>query len=97
MVNKSSIEAAIKVDYSSKFVGRINSYFYGIGFENWVGAVNPGLDTQMLAGRSFEEEDVNRDGISDRWRPIGWDTNTARIHRIRLRFCNLMYSSLNNF
>lgn len=74
------IEATIRVEYD-RLKGEINPHLYGFGFENFAGAVTKGLDAQMLDGTSFEEEDVNRDGVSDKWLPIGWGTNTVRIRR----------------
>ncbi|NOZ04132.1 MAG: hypothetical protein GXO92_05940, partial [FCB group bacterium] len=75
-----SNEAVIKVKYERK-QGEINPFLYGFGFENWAGAVNIGLQAQLLEGRSFEEEDVNRDGVSDKWHSFGFGDNTARIRR----------------
>ena len=44
---------------------------YGGGFEHVGGAVHLGLDAQMLDGRSFEEDDVDQDGVSDKWLQTG--------------------------
>lgn len=73
-------KASITVEYNKK-AGEINPFIYGFGFEDFAGAVTRGLDAQMLDGRSFEEDDVNRDGVSDKWLPIGWGNNTVRIRR----------------
>ncbi len=68
--NKPPMTATIRVDCSDK-IGEISPLMYGGGFEHVAGAVNLGLDAQMLAGRSFEEDDLNEDGVSDKWLPTG--------------------------
>ncbi len=60
-----------------KIVGHISPLMYGAGFEHLGGAVNRGLDAQMLAGMSFEEDDVNEDGVSDKWNQVGCGDNVA--------------------
>jgi alpha-N-arabinofuranosidase len=71
------MDATIQIKYDCK-TGEISPLLYGAGFEHIGGAINLGLDAQMLDGRSFEEEDVNSDGVSDKWLPSGWGTNTVR-------------------
>ncbi len=79
--DKPASAATIEVQYDNK-VGEINPFMYGGGFETVGGAVNLGLDAQMLDGRSFEEEDVNQDGVSDKWLQIGWGDNVPRYDRV---------------
>ena len=64
-----------------KKVGEINPLLYGGGFENVGGAVHLGLDAQLLDGGHFQEEDVNQDGISDKWLPAGYGNNVVRYSR----------------
>lgn len=66
------MKAAIEVGYDDR-VGTISPLLYGGGFEHLAGAVSLGLDAEMLEGRSFQEDDVNEDGVSDKWRPVGRD------------------------
>jgi len=63
------LDCTIQIDYGEK-VGEIDPLVYGGGFEPLGGAVQLGLDAQMLEGESFEEEDVNQDGVSDKWLPV---------------------------
>jgi alpha-N-arabinofuranosidase len=73
-------EAMIKVKWNVK-VGNISPFLYGAGFEHLGGAVTLGLDAQMIKGGSFEEEDVNQDGVADAWNPEGWGGGTVRYSR----------------
>jgi alpha-N-arabinofuranosidase len=74
------MEATIRVLLHEK-IGEISPFLYGGGFEPHGGAVTCGLDAQMLEGGSFEEEDVNQDGISDKWLPAGYGKNQVRYSR----------------
>jgi alpha-L-arabinofuranosidase len=64
-----------------KKVGEINPLLYGGGFENVGGAVHLGLEAQLLDGENFQEDDVNQDGISDKWSPAGYGNNVVRYSR----------------
>ena len=64
-----------------KKVGEISPLLYGGGFENVGGSVHLGLDAQLLDGEHFQEEDVNQDGISDKWLPAGYGNNVVRYSR----------------
>ncbi len=84
--SKSPMAATVRVDFGNK-VGEISPLVYGGGFEHVGGAVNLGLDAQMLEGRSFEEDDLNQDGVSDKWLPAGWgDHAVTRYQDGRDRF-----------
>ncbi|NOX56068.1 MAG: hypothetical protein GXP27_16830 [Planctomycetes bacterium] len=70
----------IRIDCTNR-VGRISRLLYGAGFEHLGGAVNRGLEAQMLDGVSFEEDDVDEDGVSDKWQPFGWGENVPTYNR----------------
>jgi len=72
--------ASIRVD-CGKTEGQISPLLYGAGFEHLGGAVHRGLDAQMLDGLSFEEDDVNEDGVSDKWQQVGWGNNVPVYNR----------------
>jgi alpha-N-arabinofuranosidase len=85
------VECTVQIDYGEK-VGDINPLLYGGGFEPLGGAVKLGLDAQMLEGESFEEEDVNQDGISDKWLPVSNGNHIARYSRDGCNAFNGFYS-----
>lgn len=85
------MEAHIFVNCNSK-LGEISSLLYGAGFEHLGGAVELGLSAEMLEGRSFREEDVNQDGISDKWLPVRHGVNTARFSHDALHPFHSNYS-----
>lgn len=76
----SKTKATIYVDCRKK-VGEVSPLLYGGGFENVGGSVHLGLDAQLLDGEHFQEEDVNQDGISDKWLPAGYGNNVVRYSR----------------
>ncbi len=71
------MKATIEVHYNEP-VGSISPLLYGSGFEHLAGAVSLGLDAEMLEGRSFQEDDINEDGVSDKWRPRGRGEHTVQ-------------------
>ena len=85
------VDCTIQIDYGEK-VGEIDPLVYGGGFEPLGGAVQLGLDAQMLEGESFEEEDVNQDGISDKWLPVSNGNHIARYSRDGCYVFNGFYS-----
>lgn len=84
-------DCTIEINYKEK-VGEINPLIYGGGFEPLGGALQLGLDAQMLEGESFEEEDVNQDGISDKWLPVSNGNHLARYSRDGYHVFNGFYS-----
>ena len=85
------MKATIYVDCRKK-VGEISPLLYGGGFENAGGAVHLGLDAQMLDGENFQEEDVNQDGVSDKWLPFGYGDHSVRYSRDGRQFLSGSYS-----
>jgi len=71
------MKATIKIGYNN-VVGTISPELYGSGFESYAGSVSLGLEAEMLEGRNFQEQDVNEDGISDKWRPVGPGERTVQ-------------------
>jgi len=68
--------ATIFVDASQCFEGKISPFIYGnfIEFSNILGGdCVDGLWAQMVQNRGFEDVDIDNDGVSDPWRPIGSD------------------------
>jgi len=81
------VNCTIQIAYGKK-TGDIDPFLYGGGFEPLEGAT----DAQMLEGESFEEEDVNQDGVSDKWLPVYEGNNIARYSRDGRHVFNGSYS-----
>lgn len=71
------MKATIEVGYNDP-VGEISPQLYGSGFESYAGTLSLGLEAEMLEGRNFQEDDVNEDGISDKWHPRGSGDRTVQ-------------------
>jgi len=68
-------------------IGRISPYIYGYFTENLANIIYGGIWAEMLRNRKFEVPDLNHDGLSDPWEPIGKDKFVEYTHD-----CEVSYS-----
>jgi alpha-N-arabinofuranosidase len=66
------MKTRIEIDLSNKLAD-ISPFIYGNFIEFIQDCINKGIWAELLMNRGFENEDINGDGVSDPWYPVGFN------------------------